>query len=80
VTDWQPIETAPADVPVLVFGYWESWGRGQTPRMAVWLRDSRYKGDDLEFYSKEINGDALYWMPLPKAPGTDRETEAQNNG
>jgi hypothetical protein len=65
---WQPIETAPYDTPILVFGYWERWGHGPTPRMAVWERDSRYKGDALEFFSKEINGDVIRWMPLPESP------------
>lgn len=68
---WQPIETAPFDQPLLVFGLWKPsfipQGEG---RFAVWERDSRGPADD--FYSDLINGDATHWRPLPEPPETPK--------
>lgn len=65
---WQPIETAPVDEPILVFGYWKPTFRDPEPRMAVWERDSRNSGRGVEFYCEDINGDITHWQPLPAPP------------
>jgi hypothetical protein len=68
---WQPIETAPKDVWVLVFCPWLSEARigkfnTQRPGHYGWrVMHSTYKGA-APLYSAQ----PTHWMPLPAAPTT----------
>jgi Protein of unknown function (DUF551) len=57
MSEWQPIETAPADVPLLL-----CWADGEK-----WLFDV---GEARNTRGGWSDGDATHWMPLPAPPAT----------
>lgn len=71
--EWQPIETAPKDRPVLVHpGLWA----GRTCSIATW-NDDKYakkprpfwgRDDDMGRITYSRNAPPTHWMPLPPAP------------
>lgn len=72
---WRPIETAPKDRPLLVYGQWagEIAGVDVEPKWAVAFYTGR--GDYEGFHWACANTDAYaawmkptHWMPLPRAP------------
>lgn len=62
MSEWQPIETAPSDTPLLV---WQpNW-----PRMIVARRGTEYRGTaDKWFDSEGYTSTPSHWMPLPESP------------
>ncbi len=82
---WQPIETAPKDETVLVYGTWQpDWYN--PPRIdpdvhkATCLEVSNSNGD-WAWYVAGTDEDETYvykpthWMPLPLPPNVSRETQ-----
>jgi hypothetical protein len=66
--DWQPIETAPKDVFVLV--YWPYWAN--EPVVAKWRTPSRRWESEVAVSTE--GPDPTHWMPLPASP-TAREDQ-----
>jgi hypothetical protein len=62
---WQPIETAPMDIPVLL-GWWEEW-----PALK-WICSADIAGHENDkppgMSNGWRNGSATHWMPLPAPP------------
>lgn len=65
MSEWQPIETAPKDTSVLVYGYFDSRSFRGSPQMSVsWRRNGIWCGGP-----SEVPGwTPTAWMPLPAAP------------
>ena len=66
MTDWQPIDTAPDDTEVLVYGAWIEGGSFKGVTMAVLSYDGNIwfcEGDHME--------EITHWMPLPEPPYPD---------
>lgn len=64
---WQPIETAPHDMPVLV----SVPGRGVFSAInveAYGTRQWRTNADLFECFYPQIQGDPSHWMPIPEPP------------
>lgn len=72
---WQPIESAPKDQTILVFGTWAGEINGTDNKLGIyvarWARSTDYFG-----YDWSVTGTDAYaawvkpshWMPLPEAP------------
>jgi hypothetical protein len=58
MSEWQPIETAPADVDVLM-GYWQEWPERKWVYVLDYAQDT--KGHWLKNH-------VTHWMPLPEPP------------
>jgi hypothetical protein len=67
MADWQLIETAPKDVPILV---WAPSAPGETPVWVVVKDDDDFNiehdGDGLWMDAR--NAHPTHWMPLPAPP------------
>jgi hypothetical protein len=65
MSEWQPIETAPMDVDVIL-GWWESWPGGHQWRQVIaWASSSNPRSPS---NTRRI-GKATHWMPIPAPPG-----------
>ena len=81
---WQPIETAPLDTPILLYGWW-GWNEPadcQTTQIGI-SRLNEWDADDVVVYWESITcnpykdeGKPTHWMPLPVAPA---ELKGQND-
>jgi hypothetical protein len=73
---WQPIETAPLDIPILLYGWW-GWNDPadcQTTQIGIG-RLNEWDEDDVMVYWESITcnpykdeGKPTHWMPLPETP------------
>jgi hypothetical protein len=67
MTDWQPIETAPYDEPILVC---DKWTAGGFHRVVYWDHEPKNPGwhwstsDGPTFHKTAFT----HWMPLPDPP------------
>ena len=63
MTDWQPIDTAPDDTEILVYGAWIEGGsfKGITIATRSWI-------DDVWDCEGDYMGEMTHWMPLPEPP------------
>jgi hypothetical protein len=64
--DWQPIESAPHNVKVILF--WQDWRDG-TPCMVIGFAVSGQRFDN-GYSSISRHGSATHWRPLPPPPRT----------
>lgn len=67
--EWQPIETAPLNTPVLLYGMLEGEIAGLMGVEAAVGRSGNGKYwtvDGTDYYSVTVN--ATHWMPLPPPP------------
>ena len=80
-SEWQPIETAPHDKPILGYGIWQGEIHGIDDRPAIYIliKPSNYRTDhdDREGWWSVAGGDAYaswclptHWVPLPDPPKT----------
>jgi len=74
MSDWQPIETAPEHIPILVWVPEENRGHDSAEvviiyrgadGMSFWTNGGSNGGSDLYF-----NRAPTHWQPLPEPPGT----------
>jgi hypothetical protein len=65
MSEWQPIETAPRDIPILV-----NCGSGR-PKIVSWVEDARYEGGGvwgLCDHGLQVAYRPTLWTPLPMPP------------
>ncbi len=67
--DWQPIDTAPKDLPFLVY---MSDGAMHVARRIGSLKNSMVIGGSFSFDRSER---PTHWMPLPTPPTKERQSE-----
>lgn len=75
MSEWQPIDTAPDDVEVLIYG---NNDRSHAPCVATATRSSfssdwnlsscEYYLDIGAEYTEFVGADPTHWMPLPEGP------------
>lgn len=76
MADWQPIETAPRNTPVLVFS-----PDASEPKVLLAHCLDFGDGDGAEWYDVwqetgyPIDADPSHWQPLPEPPATDGTAE-----
>ena len=80
--DWQPIDTAPNDIPILVFGgTWQGEiGDDEPSNIAHVMRQYGSAFDVIggSGYSSWVNS-PTHWMPLPDPPSTTPPTQIFDN-
>ena len=67
---WQPIETAPEETTILVYGIWEGELNGCDHDPAVWKAHFIYDKwwvEGGEYYAQCVIN-PTHWMPLPEPP------------
>jgi hypothetical protein len=73
-TEWQPIDTAPTDTRVLIYG-----GKTRLASNDEWLEDNavrlakKYSGDHHYTVNGCFDSKPTHWMPLPDAPTAKKE-------
>ena len=65
--EWQPIETAPKDRPILLAA-WVANGPYYVLEVGWWEEQDLWE-DTRGYWSTPSDGTATHWMPLPKPPG-----------
>jgi hypothetical protein len=65
---WQPIETAPKDTAILVYGFGPSVAHFNTA-YGRWIGYGSNTPDTISL--NEDNGIPILWMPLPEMPSKD---------
>lgn len=68
--DWQPIETAPKDQSILVYGVWQSELGGSTDEPCIWMAWFSYDMwhvEGTDYYACYVIN-PTHWMPLPQPP------------
>ena len=67
---WMPIETAPEETAILVYGIWEGELNGCNDEPAVWKARFAYEKwwvEGGEYYAQNVIN-PTHWMPLPEPP------------
>ena len=73
---WQPIETAPKETSVLIYGFWEGELHAKEDQREIWKAHFAYDKwwiEGGEFYAQHVIS-PTHWMPLPEPPNVSRET------
>jgi len=68
--EWQPIDTAPKETIVLVYGYWDGELNEGDKVPDVWRAKFEFDLwwiDGGEYYSQYVRN-PTHWMPLPNPP------------
>jgi hypothetical protein len=61
--EWMPIETAPKDQSMFIWGYWKG------DRFSIGLSYLSVSGENLDAYGGgDVSRFATHWMPLPPPP------------
>ena len=70
MSEWQSIETAPENEPVLVWGKgdYSTAERQGTRWLVMSMGTTIWEGADDTGGRADLPGEPTHWMPLPKAP------------